>query len=89
MALMCKFLELSLVAQSLGFSVGLSHFGVGARSQKGLVGKAYRIDPDLNIYVLTEMGRERLSERPGSDIIIPAMPLSLFDGIEMVAPVLK
>ena len=89
MALMCKFLELCLVSQTLGFSVGLSHFGVNERSQKGIVGKAYRLEPDLDVYILTDMGRERLSERPGSDIQFPALPLSLFDGIEMKKPVPK
>ena len=86
MALMCKFLELCLLSQSLGFSVGLSHFGVGSKSQQSLVGKAYRHDPDLNVYVLTDMGRERMTERPGSDIVFPALPLSLFDSIEMTEP---
>ena len=89
MALMCKFLELCLISQSLGFSVGLSHFGVGSKSQQGLVGKAYHHDPDLNVYVLTDMGRERLSERPGTDVIFPAIPLSLLDSIEMTEPALK
>ena len=89
MALMCKFLELCLVAQSLGFNISLSHFGVGERSQKGLVGKAYLLDPDLNVYIITDMGRERLTDRPATDIHFPALPLSLFDGIEMVHPVLK
>ena len=89
MAVLCKFLELCLVSQSLGFSTSLSHFGVGERTQKGLVGKAYRLEPDLDVYIITDMGRERLTERPASDIHFPALPLSLFDGIEMVKPVLK
>ena len=89
MALMCKFLELCLISQSLGFSVGLSHFGVGSRSQTGLVGKAYRHDPDLNIYVLADFGRDRMTDRPGSDIVFPAIPLSLLDGIELTEPPLK
>lgn len=89
MALICKFLELCLVAQTLGFSVGLSHFGVGARSQQGLIHKAYRLEPDLNVYVITDTGRERLTERPSSNIHFPALPISLFDGLEMLKPVLK
>ena len=89
MALMCKFLELCLVSQSLGYSLGLSHFGVGEKSQSGLVGKAYRMDPDLSIYVLTDTGRERLTEKRGSEVVFPALPMSLFDCIEMKAPVPK
>ena len=89
MGLMCKFLELCLLSQSLGFNTSLSHFGVGSNSQKILAVKAYRHDPDLNIYVLTDTGRERLSERPGSDVIFPASPLSLFDCLEMTEPALK
>ena len=89
MALVCKFLELCLVSQGLGFSVGLSYFGVGSKTQKGLVGKTYRLDPDLNIYVLTDTGRQRLTEKPGSDIFFPALPVCLFDGVEMIEPALK
>ena len=89
MALMCKFLELCLISQSLGFNISLSHFGVGDKSQKLLAAQAYRHDPDLNVYVLTDKGRDRLSERPGSDIIFPAVPLSLIDSVEMAIPPLK
>ena len=89
MALMCKFIELCLLSQSLGFNTSLSTFGVGSKSQKTMSVEAYRHDPDLNVYVLTDIGRARLTDRPGSDVIFPAAPLSLFDCVEMTEPPLR
>ena len=85
MAVMCKFSELCLMGQGLGFNLSLSHFGVGERAQQILIGQAYRVDRELEIYVLTSTGRERLSERPESNVIVPALPMSLFDCVEMIS----
>ena len=85
MAVMCKFSELCLMGQNLGYNLSLSYFGVGERSQQILIGQAYRLDKELGIYLLTSVGRSRLSERPESVIIVPALPMSLFDCVEMVS----
>ena len=85
LALMCKFSELCLMGQGLGYNLSLSHFGVGETAQHILIGQAYRVDRVLDIYVLTSTGRDRLSERPGSNVIVPALPMSLFDCVEMVS----
>ena len=85
MAIMCKFSELCLMGQGLGFNTALSHFGVGERAQQILIGQAYRVDRELDIYVLTSTGRDRLSDKPESSVIVPALPMSLFDCIEMVS----
>ena len=85
LALMCKFSELCLMGQGLGYNLSLSHFGVGEAAQHILIGQAYRVDRVLDIYVLTSTGRDRLSERPGSNVIVPALPMSLFDCVEMVS----
>ena len=85
MALMCKFAELCLMGQGLGYNLVLSHFGVGDKAQQVLIGQAYRVDRELDIYVLTSFGRDRLNERPETKVIVPALPMSLFDGVEMVS----
>ena len=85
MAVMCKFSELCLMGQNLGYNMGLSYLGVGEKSQRILIGQAYRLDRELGIYLLTSIGRDRLTERPESSIVVPALPMSLFDCVEMVS----
>ena len=82
---MCKFAELCLMGQGLGYNLVLSNFGVGEKAQHIMIGQAYRIDRKLDIYVLTTYGRDRLNDRPESVVVVPALPMSLFDCVEMVS----